>query len=119
MPKGFQLSIAPLFMLVLIAGPSLAQRQRTDYRDLQNVVLRELRETNTPGAAIAIVRGGRVIYTKGFGISNVETRCPVTPDMLFRVGSITKMLTATVLVSLSEEGKIALDAPVGDFVEGL
>ncbi|MCA1594796.1 MAG: beta-lactamase family protein, partial [Acidobacteria bacterium] len=118
MPKGFQLSIAPLLMLVLIAEPSLAQRPRTDYRDLQNVVLRELRETNTPGAAIAIVRGGRVIYTKGFGISNVETRSPVTPNMLFRVGSITKMLTATVLVSLSEEGKIALDAPVGDFVEG-
>jgi CubicO group peptidase (beta-lactamase class C family) len=119
MLKGFRIFIAPLLTLVLIAEPSLAQRQRTDYRDLQKVVLRELRETNTPGAAIAIARGGRVIYAKGFGISNMETGSPVTPDMLFRVGSITKMLTAAVLVSLSEEGKIALDAPVGDFVEGL
>ena len=119
MLKGFRIFIAPLLTLVLIAEPSLAQRQRTDYRDLQKVVLRELRETNTPGAAIAIARGGRVIYAKGFGISNMETGSPVTPDMLFRVGSITKMLTAAVLVSLSEEGKIALDAPVGDFVKGL
>lgn len=119
MPKRFQLSIAPLLMLLLIAEPSLALRPRTNYRDLQNVVLRELRETNTPGAAIAIVHDGRIIYAKGFGISNIETGSPVTPNMLFRVGSITKMLTATVLVSLSEEGKIALDAPVGDFVKGL
>jgi CubicO group peptidase (beta-lactamase class C family) len=119
MRKGFQILIAPLLILVLIAKPSLAQGQRTEYRDLQKVVLRELRETHTPGAAVAIVRGDRVIYAKGFGISNVETGSPVTPDMLFRVGSITKMLTASVLVSLSEEGKIALDAPVGDFVRGL
>ena len=66
-----------------------------------------------------LVRGDQIIYTKGFGISNVETGAPVTPDMLFRVGSVTKMFTAAVLVSLSEEGKIALDAPVGDFVGGL
>ena len=74
MPKGFQLSIVPLLMLLVIAGPSLAQRQRTDYRGLQKVVLRELRETNTPGAAIAIVRGAHVIYTKGFGISKPVPR---------------------------------------------
>jgi CubicO group peptidase (beta-lactamase class C family) len=119
MPKGFQLSIAPLLMLVLIAEPSLAQRPRSDYHDLEKVVLDELKQTNTPGAAVAIVSGDRVIYAKGFGMSNVETGDTVTPEMLFRVGSITKMLTATVLVSLSEEGKIALDAPVGDFVKGL
>jgi CubicO group peptidase (beta-lactamase class C family) len=117
MLKRFQLSIAFL-MLVLIAAPSLSQRQRSYYRDLQKVVLRELKETNTPGAAIAIVRGDRIIYAKGFGISNVETGSPVTPELVFRVGSISKMLTAAVLVSLAEEGKIALDAPVGEFVEG-
>lgn len=116
--KGFQLSIAPFLMLVLIAEPSLAQRPRSDYRDLEKVVLDELKETSTPGAAVAIVSGDRVIYAKGFGISNVETGSPVTPEMVFRVGSISKMLTAAVLVSLSEDGKIALDAPVGDFVKG-
>ena len=118
MLKGFQLAIAPLLMLVLMPEPSFAQRPRSDYRDLEKVVLEELKETNTPGAAVAVVRGDRVIYAKGFGISNVETGATVTPDMLFRVGSITKMLTAAVLVSLSEQAKIALDAPVGDFAKG-
>lgn len=107
-----------LSVLILLAVPSLAEQSQGDYRDLEKVVLDELKETNTPGAAVAIVRGDRVIYAKGFGVSNVETGAAVTPEMLFRVGSITKMLTATVAVSLAEEGKIALDAPVGDAVKG-
>lgn len=119
MTKGLQLSIASLLVLVLISEPSLAQRPRSDYRDLEKVVLEELKETGTPGAAVAIVSGDRVIYARGFGIANVETGSPVTPEMVFRVGSITKMLTAAVLVSLSEEKGIALDAPVGDFSKGL
>ena len=118
MLKRMQFSIATLLMLVLLAEPSLAQRRRSDYRSLEKVVLDELKETRTPGAVVAVVSGDRVIYAKGFGISNVETGAPVTPDMLFRVGSITKMLTATVLVSLSEEGRITLDTPVGDAVKG-
>ena len=111
--------MATLFMLVLLAEPALAQRPRRDYRNLEKVVLDELNETRTPGAVVAVVSGDRVIYAKGFGISNVETGATVTPDMLFRVGSITKMLTATVLVSLSEEGRITLDKPVGDAINGL
>ena len=77
MLKRLQFSIA-LFMLVLLAEPPLAQRPRRDYRSLEKVVLDELKETRTPGAAVAVVSGDRVIYAKGFGISNVETGAPVT-----------------------------------------
>ena len=119
MLKRLRLSIIPLLTLALIATPAFAQQPRTDYRAFEKVLSNELKETNTPGAAVAMVRGAQIIYAKGFGISNVETGTPVTPDMVFRVGSVTKMLTAAVLVSLAEEGKIALDAPVGDFVRGL
>ena len=105
--------------LIALAAPAFAQHPAGDFREFEKTVSSEMAETNTPGAAVAIVRGDHVVYAKGFGVSNVETGSPVTPDMLFRAGSVTKMLTAAVLVSLSEEGKIALDAPVGDFVRGL
>ncbi|MBD0369668.1 MAG: serine hydrolase [Pyrinomonadaceae bacterium] len=49
-----------------------------------------MQATKTPGAAISIVQGDRVIYAKGFGVANVETGAPVTIDMLFRLGSTTK-----------------------------
>jgi CubicO group peptidase (beta-lactamase class C family) len=90
-----------------------------EFSDLERVVADELKESITPGAAVAVVSGDSIVFTKGFGIANVETRARVTPDMLFRTGSIAKMLTATVLVSLSEEGKLSLDAPLGNAVKGL
>ncbi|MDQ2922136.1 MAG: beta-lactamase family protein [Acidobacteriota bacterium] len=73
--------------------------------------LDELRETNTPGAAVAVVSGDHLVYVKGLGLSNVETGTPVEPEMLFRTGSVGKMFTAALLTSLAEEGKIKLDEP--------
>jgi CubicO group peptidase (beta-lactamase class C family) len=93
--------------------------QQPDFSELEKVVLEELKETNTPGAAIAIVSGDRVVFLKGFGVSNIETGAPVTPEMLFRIGSTTKMYTDAVLVSLAEEGKLRLDEPISSYVKGL
>src|SRR5918999_2952992 len=90
-----------------------------DFTPLEQVVADELRNTGTPGGAIAAVLGDRVIYTKAFRIANVETNEPVRPEMLFRLGSTTKMFTAAALVSLAERGAIDLDAPVGSYVTGL
>lgn len=98
--------------------PSYGQLERS-YGELERVVLAELEETKTPGAVVAIVQGDGIIYQKGFGVSNVETGQPVASDMLFRIGSMTKMYTATALVSLAEEGKIDLNAPIGKYLEGL
>jgi CubicO group peptidase (beta-lactamase class C family) len=79
----------------------------------------EMRVTRTPGAAIAIVMGDSVVYAKGFGVASIETGAPVTPEMLFRVGSVTKMFTGLTAVMLSSKGKLDLRAPVGRFAKGL
>jgi CubicO group peptidase (beta-lactamase class C family) len=79
----------------------------------------ELAETRTPGAALVIVRGNEVIFAKGFGVANVETGEPVTPDHLFRLGSTTKLFTALALVTLAERGLIDLTRPAGDVAKGL
>ena len=83
--KRLRLSAAYRLTLALVVAPALARQPRSDYRNFEKAVSNELKETNTPGAAVAIVRGDHIIYPKGFGISNVETGAPVTPDMLFRV----------------------------------
>ena len=100
-------------------GGAAPQPGAADLGELEKVVLDELRETKTPGAAVAIVNGGRVVYAKGFGVRDVETNTPVTPDTLFRLGSTTKMFTGAAAVVLAEQGKIRLDAPVGDYAKGL
>src|SRR5262245_14901437 len=106
-----------LILFIFSAFPHAAQQPR--YAELERVVLAELEETKTPGAVVAIVQGASVVYQKGFGVSNVETAQPVAPEMLFSIGSITKMYTAAALVSLAEEGKIDLNAPIGKYLEGL
>lgn len=95
------------------------RRQNIDFSTLEKVALEELREKNTPGAAVAIVSGDRIIYAKGLGVSNIETVAPVTPDLLFRIASTTKMFTAALLVSLAEEGRLNLNEPIGKYVKGL
>jgi CubicO group peptidase (beta-lactamase class C family) len=113
------LSLALLSALLPSASLVLGQQRRVDFARLEKVALEELKKTNTPGAAVAVVSGDRLVFAKGFGVANIETGAPVTPDTLFRIGSVTKMFTAAVLVTLAENGRFKLDEPIGKYVEGL
>ncbi len=90
-----------------------------DFSELDKLVPAELKEKNTPGAVIAVVSGDQVVYQKAFGVANVETNAEMQPDMLFRLGSTTKMFTAAALVTLAENNKIKLNEPIGNRVKGL
>jgi CubicO group peptidase (beta-lactamase class C family) len=106
--------------LWLGAAVSLAgEAAKLNFAELESVVRAELKRTGVPGCAVAVGLGDEAIFAKGFGVANVETGEPVTADMLFRLGSTTKMFTAATLVSLVEAGKVKLDAPIGDYVQGL
>ena len=113
------LALSLVITLTTVSASFAIQEQQPDFAQLEKVVLEELKETNTPGATIAIVSGDRVIYTRAFGTSNIETGAPMTPEMLFRIGSTTKMFTATALVTLAEDGKLKLDEAIGKHVDGL
>ncbi len=63
-----------------------------------------------PGAAIALMKDGRLVMARGYGLADVESRRPVEPDSLFRIGSISKCFTMVGILKLVEEGKLDLDA---------
>ncbi len=96
-----------------------AQDAGFDLTRLDRVVESELERVRCPGASIAVVKADRVVYAKGYGIANVDSQAPVTSDMLFRIGSTTKMITAVGLLMLAEEGKIDLQSPIEKAIEGL
>src|SRR3954466_13339235 len=64
-----------------------------------------------PGASLAILSGDEVAEAS-YGVLNVRTGAPATPDALFQIGSITKVWTATIVMQLVDEGKLDLDRPV-------
>ncbi|HSE97146.1 MAG TPA: serine hydrolase domain-containing protein [Blastocatellia bacterium] len=119
--KCFVILAALLFMSSSLSGrhSTAVYQQKIDFGELESTILNELEEKKTPGAALAIVSGDRVLYAEGFGTANVESPSPVTPDMLFRLGSTTKMFTGAALVTLAEDGRIKLDAPIANYIQGL
>ncbi len=93
--------------------------QAAAYAEVERTAQAEIAELHAPGAAIAIVKGDRIVYEKGVGVANVETGQTVSSDMLFRVGSVTKMFTAAALVGLADEGRLKLSDPIGKYASGL
>jgi CubicO group peptidase (beta-lactamase class C family) len=108
----FSLLCLGLFLTTATAKP-------IDFTELDRVVSEELKATNTPGAVIAVVSGNEIVYQKAFGVASVETNAPMQPEMVFRLGSTTKMFTAAALLTLAEKDKIKLNEPIGDKVKGL
>ncbi|MFC1893369.1 serine hydrolase domain-containing protein [Chloroflexota bacterium] len=75
--------------------------------------LEQQRQTlHVPGMAIAVVKDDEVVLTHGFGVTNVDTETPVTPDTIFAIGSSTKAFTSTLVGMLVDEGKMDWDDPV-------
>ncbi len=69
-----------------------------------------------PGAAVIVVKNGEVIFRKGYGLANLELGIPIEPDMIFRIGSITKQFTAVATLMLVEQGKLSLDDEITRFI---
>jgi CubicO group peptidase (beta-lactamase class C family) len=105
--------------LAAVLAPVAAQPASTGFEELEAAAKAELQAVNAPGAAIAVVKGDRVVYQKGVGIANVETDQAVSAEMLFRVGSVTKMFTTAALVSYAEEGALKVNDPIGKYASGL
>ncbi len=116
-------SVASLFLVTALGTPGTAQpaaqQSAGALSTLDSVVSAELKRTGTPGAQVAVVVGGRVVYNKGFGTADIESGSPVTADMLFRVGSVSKMFTTALLTTLADEGKLDLQQPIGRIVPTL
>ena len=67
---------------------------------------------NVPGASLAVAKEGKILLVKGYGFADKDKKTPVTPDTLFRMGSINKTLTSVAVMKLVEDGKLTLDEPV-------
>lgn len=91
--------------------------------DSARQVVRALVERDRlPGFAITVSigrLGQPVVWHEGFGFADIETRAPASPETLFRIGSVSKLLTATTLVLMAQSGLVDLDKPIGQYVKSL
>jgi N-acyl-D-amino-acid deacylase len=73
-------------------------------------------EHEIPGGSLAIVKDGKLVYARGFGLADREAKTPVQPESLFRIASVSKPLTAVAILKLAEEKRLKLDDKVLDYL---
>ena len=78
-----------------------------------------MKQREVPSASVAIVQGGKIVYTHAYGLARIDPDKAATPDMRYSIGSISKQFAATAILLLQEQGKLTLDDPVGKYVPGL
>jgi CubicO group peptidase (beta-lactamase class C family) len=91
----------------------------TDYEWLNKAAIETFNEKTLAGLALAIVRDGRLERFIGLGLADIDTDRPVEPETVFRIGSISKTMTAIGVLQLVEEGKLGLDDPVNNHLRKL
>lgn len=79
---------------------------------IETAVAKFMAATSAPGISAAVVENGQYVWSAGFGMADLENFVPATSSTLYRLGSISKPLTATATMRLWEQGKLDLDAPV-------
>jgi len=72
----------------------------------------EQQQKGIPGISVAVVYNKDIFWTKGFGYANIRDKLPAKPQTIYRIGSITKPFTATMLMQLRDAGKLELDDPI-------
>lgn len=98
-----------LFLLLFITISVKADK-------VDDFVKSQLAERHIPGAAIAVIRNGKIIKTKGYGVASVEFNVPATPETVFEIGSVSKQLTAAGIMLLVEDGKVNLDEKISKYL---
>lgn len=104
-----------VYTLMLTAGEALAQKQPTldqKVKELDAYIQKAQKEWEVPGLAVAVVKDGKVLLSKGYGVRELGTSQSVDQHTLFACASTTKAMTATCMGILVDEGKVSWNDPV-------
>jgi len=122
-PQRFSLRVrfAPSFLIVTLlilcsTVPSVLTAQTEPLPGLDAYVQAAIDQWNVPGLALAIVKDDKVVYERGYGVRDLETKEPVDRNTIFSIASTTKAMTVACLGMLVDEGKISWDDPVTKYL---
>lgn len=101
------------------SSPSLQAKSKDVAAFLKDIVPKALEKYQVPGAIISIVEGRKVVFAGGFGLADIAKKRPATANTPFRVGSLSKLVTATAVMQLVEQGKMSLKTDVNTYLKGV
>jgi CubicO group peptidase (beta-lactamase class C family) len=107
------LSALLIFALVSVALGQETKDARTDQVDK---IFVGWDKKDSPGCALAIIKDGRIVYNRGYGMAHLEQNSPITSTTAFDIGSVSKQFTAMSILLLAEQGKISLDDDIRKYL---
>lgn len=107
MSKLFRFLLFPLLAFTIQVSFAQSRQDKKLAKDL-DLLLSGKHSSISPGCAVLVAKKGKIVYKKAFGIANLELNVALKPEMVFRIGSITKQYTAIAILQLVEQGKISL-----------
>lgn len=90
-----------------------------EFADIEKTITEEMNTAGIPGVALGIIKDNKVIYEKGFGFANKQTKIIMTDSTIFQIGSATKTITALTLLKELRDAEIDVHEPIGKIIEGL
>ncbi|HKM79561.1 MAG TPA: serine hydrolase [Candidatus Acidoferrum sp.] len=106
------------FLFSLVAG-GLSAAQQPNSAEIDSYLRKQMQTRHIPGLQVAVVRHGRIVVLRSYGVANLQTPVPVTNATVFSINSITKAFTGVEAARLAAAGKLDLNAPVSTYLEGL
>ncbi len=112
----FTIGVVIIFVVVSTVPASLSA---PDFRNANSLMLDLMSTYDVPGAALVLIKDGRIVLERGYGLRDLETHAPVTTATLFNIGSISKSFTALGIAQLADQHQVDLDTPVIKYMPDL
>jgi CubicO group peptidase (beta-lactamase class C family) len=106
-------ALLPMF---LFSSPGLAARPTSDHARKLDSLVTSAHESGGFDGAVLVAENGRVVFKKAYGLADREWNVPNATDTRFRIGSVTKVFTAILVMQFVQEGKLDLDAHISDYL---
>jgi len=108
--------LACALVLARPVGAGAADEKKTAAVD---EVFADLVKPGSPGCALGVYREGKIIYSKGYGLANLEENVPITPQSVFDIGSTSKQFTAASVLLLEKQGKLSVNDDIRKYLPEL
>lgn len=100
-------------VLALLALTSIAHADGID-----DTIKAAMAKDHLPGVAVGVIKDGKLLVSRAYGLANLETNTPVTTETVFRIASMSKQFCAASILMLQAEGKLSIEDPVSKYIDG-
>jgi len=110
------LSVILVYLIFLLAPGLSCQVDNVSQNSKVDAIFEKYNSNSGPGCAVSVIHNGQVVFTKGYGLANLEYDIGITPSTVFDIASVSKQFTGFAISTLLQEGKIALDDDIRKYL---